>query len=149
MTFQPLKPCHFKKSFLTSNITSSQANICGRDSLRPPQELIFFLIAPSYFKTWDWRLSAPAEKRVGVGELILCSNRDREFVKTSVKLSVWQHCKLTVQLHNYISFTQSFLKDFFMPILFIFLDHFYVATSRDVLFTLKRFFRFPGDCAFI
>ena len=65
---------HFVKSFLTRNIVSSpQANICGRDSLRPPGT--HFFSDPPPFKNLGLKVVPPIEREIGGGGgggLILC-----------------------------------------------------------------------------
>ena len=49
---------HFIKYFFyRKHSKPPQANICGRDSLRPPRPSFFFWSPPPpFFKIWDWRL---------------------------------------------------------------------------------------------
>ena len=86
---------YFTKGILARNIVSPQANICGRNSLNPPQALIFFWPSSVFFKNLGLRvvrLQQEEGRRWYCGGLVQQNNEEFVEVMSNVHLKIVNNC---------------------------------------------------------
>ena len=108
---------HFTKSFFDKKQSKSpQANICGKDLLRPPRHSFFFSDHP-LLKIWNWRLSL-RQKRGGETDTVV----DKKlWTNRSMRFWAWFFFYLLL-----ISLIANF-----EPLLYLFTFHFHPWLSLD------------------